>query len=48
MQPAAKRIPVQPNKLGGERFTITERRATKRQDGTWYFETVKVEKSALA
>jgi len=34
--------------MGQERFIITERRATKRQDGTWYFETVKVEKSALA
>jgi hypothetical protein len=35
------------NSLGGEKFTITERRATKRQDGTWYFETVKVEKTGL-
>jgi len=44
------RTPLQPpsNPLGREHFTITEKRAKQRQDGTWYFETVKVEKSALA
>ena len=46
MNSRSKLIPS-PNKLGGDQFTITERRATKRQDGTWYFETVKVEKSGL-
>jgi hypothetical protein len=44
----AKPIPQQPNRLGGEYFTITEKQAKQRQDGTWYFEVVKVEKSALA
>jgi hypothetical protein len=39
---------AQPNKLGGEYFTITEKRAIQRQDGTWYFETVRVEKTAMA
>jgi hypothetical protein len=37
-----------PNPLGQEHFTITEKRAIQRQDGTWYFETIKVEKTALA
>jgi hypothetical protein len=44
----AKPIPQQPNRLGGEYFTITEKQAKQRQDGSWYMETVKVEKSALA
>jgi hypothetical protein len=34
--------------MGGEHFTITEKQAKQRQDGSWYMETVKVEKSALA
>jgi hypothetical protein len=37
-----------PNPLGREHFTITEKKAKQRQDGSWYMETVKVEKSALA
>lgn len=37
-----------PNPIGGEHFTITEKQAKQRQDGSWYMETVKVEKSALA
>lgn len=45
---AGKPIPQQPNRLGGEHFTITEKQAKQRQDGSWYMETVKVEKSALA
>jgi hypothetical protein len=44
----AKPIPQQPYALGGELFTITEKQAKQRQDGSWYMETVKVEKSALA
>ncbi len=44
----AKPIPQQPNRLGGEHFTITEKQAKQRQDGSWYMETVKVEKSGLA
>jgi len=44
----AKPIPQQPYALGGELFTITEKQARQRQDGTWYFEVVKVEKSDLA
>lgn len=36
------------NPLGAEVFTITEKQAKQRQDGSWYMETVKVEKSALA
>jgi hypothetical protein len=44
----AKPIPQQTNRLGGEHFTITEKQAKQRQDGSWYMETVKVEKSALA
>jgi len=44
----ANPIPQQPNRLGREHFTITEKQAKQRQDGSWYMETVKVEKSALA
>lgn len=44
----AKPIPQQPNRLGREHLTITEKQAKQRQDGSWYMETVKVEKSALA
>jgi len=39
---------IAPNVMGQEHFTITEKQAKQRQDGTWYFEVVKVEKSALA
>jgi len=44
------RTPSQPapNPMGREHFTITEKQAKQRQDGTWYFEVVRVEKSALA
>lgn len=45
---AKKMRDKQETKLGGERFTITEKQAKQRQDGTWYFEVVKVEKSAMA
>ncbi len=38
----------QENPMGHEQFTITEKQAKQRQDGSWYMETVKVEKSALA
>jgi hypothetical protein len=34
--------------MGRENFSITEKQAKQRQDGTWYFEVVRVEKSALA
>lgn len=37
-----------PNDMGREHFTITEKQAKQRQDGSWYMETVKVEKSSIA
>ena len=43
---AAKRNDENP--LGGEHFTITEKQAKQRHDGSWYFEVVRVEKSGLA
>jgi hypothetical protein len=33
--------------MGGEHFTITEKQAKQRQDGTWYFEVVRTERSSL-
>jgi hypothetical protein len=43
----AKPIPQQPYALGSEHFTITEKQAKQRQDGSWYMETVKTERSRL-
>lgn len=43
----AKPIPQQPNRLGREHFTITEKQAKQRQDGTWYFEVARKERSSL-
>jgi hypothetical protein len=36
-----------PNPMGREHFTITEKQAKQRQDGSWYMETVKTERSKL-
>jgi len=33
----------QQNIMGNERFTITEKRPVKRQDGTWYFAEFRIE-----
>jgi len=42
----SKPVPA-PNPLGREHFTITEKHAKQRQDGSWYMETVKTERSKL-
>lgn len=44
---AKKMRDQQETKLGGEHFTITEKKAKQRQDGSWYMETVKTERSRL-
>lgn len=36
-----------PNPMGREQFTITHKTAKQCQDGSWYMETVKVERSGL-